>query len=175
MLDLAGVCVLAFNEEGKVLSIYTDKPHKTYRNKGWGFPGGKPEKGELPPTTAVRKLREETGIEIMEEELIPLWISNTDMREEHLLAITYLCISLIREEPISSDEGKVEFRDASDLISEDSPYPQYNMEVLTVFERFCEGWVDKPTGCICDWSPGKKHRFGCATKQIKLPVRLLLQ
>jgi 8-oxo-dGTP diphosphatase len=49
---------ILLDKEGKVLICRSDK------NKGWGIPGGKPEKGETIEETLVREVKEEVCCEI---------------------------------------------------------------------------------------------------------------
>src|SRR5687768_9607031 len=50
------VCVIGVNEEGKILLINDEQPH---RLPVLTPPGGKVEKGEDPPTAVIRELEEE--------------------------------------------------------------------------------------------------------------------
>ena len=56
ILVFAGGCL--FNDEGKVLL------QKRGDSGKWGFPGGAIELGETPEETAVRELKEETGLDV---------------------------------------------------------------------------------------------------------------
>ncbi len=62
ILTCAGGCV--FNDAGAVLLQRRGDNHK------WGFPGGMLELGETPQMTAVRELKEETGLDVEVGDLI---------------------------------------------------------------------------------------------------------
>jgi len=65
ILVFAGGCL--FNDEGKVLL------QKRGDSGKWGFPGGAIELGETPEETAVRELKEETGLDVEVESLIGIY------------------------------------------------------------------------------------------------------
>ena len=71
----AGVVLFVFNENKEVLmQLRTDY-------NAWGFPGGSMELGESFEEVAVRKLKEETNLEIDELELIKVLSGKDTYRE----------------------------------------------------------------------------------------------
>ena len=62
----ASVAVIITNAEGKVLLL----EHFLRPASGWGIPGGFIEYGEQPVEAARRELREETGIELKNLEMV---------------------------------------------------------------------------------------------------------
>ena len=85
ILVFAGGCL--FNDEGKVLL------QKRGDSGIWGFPGGAIELGETPEETAVRELKEETGLDVEVESLIGIY-TDSDIKypsgdEAHSICIVY--------------------------------------------------------------------------------------
>ena len=59
----------------------------------WEFPGGKVEANELPEAALIRELKEELGIEVLQEDLQQsFFVSHTYEQENfHLLMLLYIC------------------------------------------------------------------------------------
>ncbi|MED1373091.1 NUDIX hydrolase [Bacillus paranthracis] len=89
-LNLAGVAVAVFNEQGQILL-------QQRRNGIWGVPGGFVELGESTEEAGRREVLEETGIEIGSLQLISVFsgkeffvkLPNGD--EFYPITIAYLC------------------------------------------------------------------------------------
>lgn len=65
ILVFAGGCL--FDEDGKVLL------QKRGDSGKWGFPGGAIELGETPEETAVRELKEETGLDVEVKDILGIY------------------------------------------------------------------------------------------------------
>lgn len=65
ILVFAGGCI--FNEQGKVLLQRRGDSGK------WGFPGGAMELEETPQMTAIREIKEETGLEVEVSDLLGIY------------------------------------------------------------------------------------------------------
>jgi 8-oxo-dGTP diphosphatase len=63
VVAMGGACVL-FKGDGRVLLV-----RHTYGRLNWELPGGAAEPGESPAETAVREIREETGLRVELERL----------------------------------------------------------------------------------------------------------
>lgn len=63
--------VIAATEDGKILLLEQEQPHKP--NSFISLPGGRIEKGESPDEAVRREMREETGYDADDFELIQTW------------------------------------------------------------------------------------------------------
>ena len=73
ILVFAGGCL--FDDCGRVLLQRRGDSGK------WGFPGGAVELGETPEETAVRELKEETGLDVEVESLIGIYTDSDQIIE----------------------------------------------------------------------------------------------
>ncbi len=87
---IVAACAL-LDEEGRVL--LAKRPEGRSLAGLWEFPGGKVEAGERPEDALIRELREELGIAIAKEDLMPLTFASHTYPEFHLLMPVYLCRS----------------------------------------------------------------------------------
>ncbi len=79
LVDAAGLVLLTRRPAGKPLAGL------------WEFPGGKVEPDEDPEDAAIRELREELGIDIAKEDLVPLTFASHVYADFHLLMPVFLC------------------------------------------------------------------------------------
>ncbi|MFW9875617.1 MAG: NUDIX hydrolase [Candidatus Thorarchaeota archaeon] len=85
---------LIVNDEGKILLVKRHRPwHKEAHNK-WEFPGGKIDFGEKPEETCIREAKEESGVDIEIDYMIPKihigkWIFPD--RESQQIILCYKC------------------------------------------------------------------------------------
>jgi 8-oxo-dGTP diphosphatase len=89
-LIVVAACAL-LDAEGRVL-ITRRPPGKPLAGL-WEFPGGKVEGDEVPEAALIRELREELGVEIVNDALSPLTFASHAYPEFHLLMPLYACRS----------------------------------------------------------------------------------
>ena len=88
-----GAAAIILDDEGKVLLV-----RHTYGPLDWAVPGGQSEPGESVVETALRELREETGLEAVAESLTGIYWNAT--RDAHHFVVR--CRQLDGREPTPS-------------------------------------------------------------------------
>ena len=62
---------LIINKDGKILLVKRDRKWHKEAHEKWEFPGGKIDFGETPEEACIREAKEESGIDIKVDHLIP--------------------------------------------------------------------------------------------------------
>jgi len=115
-----GIGVMIFNEEGKVLLILRNddakKADSDMRLEGtWIFPAGKVKKGETIIEAAVRKVKEETNLDIKNPKIISI---ADDINEyAHFVTIGLVCYDYKGNISLGKKEEHVDYKffDINDL------------------------------------------------------------
>jgi ADP-ribose pyrophosphatase YjhB (NUDIX family) len=103
------------DDEGRILL------HKRTDNKYWSIPGGSMEPGESIGETAVREVREETGIEATVEKILgvysnPRHVSVYDDGEvRQQFSVCFLCRAVGGELQTSKESSEVRFVDLAEI------------------------------------------------------------
>ncbi|HZF96414.1 MAG TPA: (deoxy)nucleoside triphosphate pyrophosphohydrolase [Allosphingosinicella sp.] len=77
------------DKEGRVL--LQQRPEGKAMAGLWEFPGGKVEDGERPEAALARELREELGIEVAADRIVPACFASAPLGERHLVLLLYIC------------------------------------------------------------------------------------
>lgn len=106
-----GATAAVFDDDGRILLI------ERADNGKWAVPGGHAESGESPAETAVRELREETGLDARTVELVDAyWIDTPDAYGPHgAVTLLYRCEIVGGERRTSPESNTVCYRDIEDV------------------------------------------------------------
>ena len=96
---MGGACAL-FDADGRVLLV-----RHTYGRLNWELPGGGADPGESPDETAIREVREETGLDVVIERLTGVYYEGDprpEIGQRPLLHFVFLVRALGTQTPVSS-------------------------------------------------------------------------
>lgn len=86
--------------QGKILMVERYEPEAKDAHLKWEFPGGKVDFGETPEQTVVREIREETGVNVSVERLLPCVVTTNweyPWGTQHTLIFGFECKYLSEE------------------------------------------------------------------------------
>jgi len=104
-----GVRVVVLDENGRVLLV-----RHAYGSEGWAFPGGGPGRHEPLADTAVREVREETGIDCRVERLLGVYDSFVEGKSDHVAL--FVCRAAASQQPAATSAEIV----AADFFAQDA-------------------------------------------------------
>jgi mutator protein MutT len=82
-------CAVIFRKDGKILLTKRNHPSNNEVHNKWQFPGGSVDSGEHPIESAVREVREETGLTVNISATRPFIFSHTFNDGTHVILIVY--------------------------------------------------------------------------------------
>lgn len=96
-------CTVIFNKEGKVLLTKRNNPGNSEVHNKWQLPGGSVDNAEHPMDSAIREVKEETGLTIQIISERPFIFSHTFSDGVHVVLIVYIANYVSGEVDISQD------------------------------------------------------------------------
>lgn len=130
--------VIPFRQEQEsspgALYVWTQTRESSDELKGLKeFPGGKIEPSETPSQAAIRELREETGVELAEESLVPFNTYNYSYPSKTVRLYVFLCET---NSKTFSNAGWVELIDSSWKEDLEGKTPDANYRILEDIIKF---------------------------------------
>jgi len=92
------------NQDGEIL--VQKRPEGKPMAGLWEFPGGKVDEGESPESALCRELREELGVEVSAENLVPISFASERLGDRNLLLLLYRCTQWVGE-PMALDSPEL--------------------------------------------------------------------
>ncbi|NUT41327.1 MAG: NUDIX domain-containing protein [Thermoactinospora sp.] len=115
LIERDAVRVVVIDSADRILLFHTRDPTMPEKGQWWELPGGGIDPGESPAETAVRELREETGIVVSPEQVsAPSWRRDASFRYRGTLRLQHEVVVAVRlgvPGPPVDGGGRVEFED----------------------------------------------------------------
>lgn len=130
-----GVRVVVLDAIDRVLLV-----RHAYGSEGWAFPGGGPRRREPLAVTAMREVREETGVECQVERLLGIYDSFVEGKSDHVAL--FLCRAAAGAHPTPSSPEIVQtaFFPFSDLPDGTSPGTRRRLAEYAANQPAAWGW-----------------------------------
>jgi mutator protein MutT len=125
----AGIMLII--KDGLILAV-----SRGLNSNKWGLIGGKSEPGETPEQTAIREVKEESGITVSKCKKIYCRLEHKATEDGMDFFATTFYATEWAGEPRDSEEGNVKWVTADVLASEETgAFPQYNKNAIWLFTK----------------------------------------
>jgi ADP-ribose pyrophosphatase YjhB (NUDIX family) len=130
-----GVRALVLDETDRVLLV-----RHAYGSEGWSFPGGGPRRREPLSATAVREVREETGIACQVERVLGIYDSFVEGKSDHVALFVCRANPGSHPQPASPEIRKAAFFPLTALPGGVAPGARRRLAELQAADGARWGW-----------------------------------
>ena len=118
---LFGVKTIVINDKDKDKILILRRSEKSSRPHGWDFPGGGVDRSEDPLAATIREIKEETGLDVSQLQLLTAYLDNEGLDENKAIILGYSAHSSSENVKLSWEHESFQWVTSEELKTIDLP------------------------------------------------------